>query len=154
MYYVQNTDDTAPASTEGTGTYASSGTRVTGTTTTFTTEVSEGDYLVSDTEKTVRKIKKVLSDTVLVLEEAFPSNVSAGETFKYIKRIDAKVVNLSVGAGTSGTSVDGQALAAGDSVNLEVSQEDKFSGKNFVTPVYVEGSTVGDAKILIQYFKK
>lgn len=151
-YYVQTTDDTVPASTAGTGTYVSSGTRVTGTGTNFTL-LEPNDYIVSTTEKLVRRVQRVLSDTSLILDEAFPNNVS-GDAFKYIKWRNAKITDLSVGAGTSGTSVDGQALAAGDSVNRQVSEQDKFEGGTFLTPVFVEGSTVGEAKILTEYFKR
>jgi len=150
-YFVQTTDDTVPASTAGTGTFSSTGIVVTGTGTNFNL-LESGDYLINETATNIQEVDRVISDTKLRLKEAFSANAS-GEDFKYIKRRDCKLTNLSIAAGEGAdTSIDGVELKDGNAVNLEVAQADKDRGKRFLKPVFIEGSTVGAATVSTQSF--
>ncbi|NJR25776.1 MAG: hypothetical protein HC786_28485 [Richelia sp. CSU_2_1] len=64
------------------GTISSTGTTVNGTSTTFLTSLSVGDYLYSAHKKEARKIIRIVSDTQLLLESAFTSNAPALTTAK------------------------------------------------------------------------
>lgn len=68
---------TAIAPLDLAGTISSSGVNVTGTSTTFRTDLKAGDYLYDANSRTARKINRITSDTALVLEAAFPSNAPA-----------------------------------------------------------------------------
>lgn len=67
---------TLPAFRTLTGTYSSSGVVVTGTSSLFTTEVVEGDWLFNATTNELRKVQGVTIDTILILEAAFSSDAS------------------------------------------------------------------------------
>lgn len=58
------------------GTFVSIGTAVTGSGTTFTTDLNPGDYIYDSGSKTVRQVKTVVSDTSIVLVGAFATDVS------------------------------------------------------------------------------
>jgi hypothetical protein len=69
-----------PTSVQKTGTITSTGTRVVGTSTLFTTELQKGDYIFNTTAATapeVRRVKHILDNTHLILESAFTVDVSA-----------------------------------------------------------------------------
>jgi len=59
------------------GTYSSSGVNVTGTSTSFLSQIKSGDYLFDPTSKTARKVRFVASNTALILESAFATSVAA-----------------------------------------------------------------------------
>jgi hypothetical protein len=65
----------APVDLEGT--ISSTGTTVNGTSTVFLSTLNVGDYLYSQHSKEARKIVRIVSDTQLLLEKAFTSNVPA-----------------------------------------------------------------------------
>lgn len=85
----------AAANAAGTGTLASTGTAVTGTTTAFLTEVQIGDEITSDSE--THRVVAVASDTSLTVDEAWGSDLS-GDSFTISKRLnkdtDSWVVNI------------------------------------------------------------
>lgn len=69
-----------PATVNKTGTYATTGTAVTGTGTAFNTEFSVGDVLWSATKGEGRRITAIGGATSMTLASAFSTDVSAGET--------------------------------------------------------------------------
>jgi hypothetical protein len=66
---------TIPLAHTNTGTISSTGVEVRGTGTAFETELRIDDYLY-DNDNSVRRIIKIESDTKLVLNAAFPANVT------------------------------------------------------------------------------
>jgi hypothetical protein len=82
---------TIPIAKVLTGTISSTGANVRGTGTRFTTELFIDDYLY-DADAAVRRITKIIDDELLVLESAFPADVSGitvrrctPQTFKKIQ---------------------------------------------------------------------
>lgn len=67
-----------PVPTGKSGTIISTGVNVRGTGTLFLSELKQDDYLYH--KDVVRRIKYITSDTLLVLAEAFPSDITVGET--------------------------------------------------------------------------
>lgn len=59
------------------GTISSIGTTVTGVTSVFRTELVPGDYIYDPNTNTARKVRRIVTDTSLELETAFPVNVPA-----------------------------------------------------------------------------
>ena len=59
------------------GSISSTGTTVNGVSTTFLSDLAIGDYLYTPHIKQVRKVVRIVSDTQLLLEKAFTSNVPA-----------------------------------------------------------------------------
>ena len=88
------TKGTIPVAKTKTGTIQTDGANVRGTGTAFLSEIQEDDYLYNG-DASVRRVIHVISDTLLVLEKAFPSSLSAGTALKvckpqWAKEIDAK----------------------------------------------------------------
>ncbi len=107
---------TAIAPLDLAGTISSSGVNVTGTSTTFRTDLKAGDYLYDSNSRTVRKVNRITSDTALVLETAFPSNVPALTKAKrsgYLQVNDAYDLMLQSAVGDYFLVVHPQILAKG-----------------------------------------
>ena len=88
------TKGTIPVAKTKTGTIQSTGVNVRGTGTLFRSEIEEGDYLYNG-DAAVRKVLHIISDTLLVLEKGFASDVAALTALKvckpqWAKEIDAK----------------------------------------------------------------
>lgn len=73
--YFRITGAKAPLTLDGT--FSSSGVNVTGTSSSFLSQVKPGDYLFDPASKTARKVRIVTSNTQLTLESAFASNVAS-----------------------------------------------------------------------------
>lgn len=81
-----------PIPTIRNGTIISQGINVRGTGTLFTKQVKPGDYIYNTAQKVVRMIDYIISDNLLILKQAFPSDISVGvsvliceqQTFKKI----------------------------------------------------------------------
>jgi hypothetical protein len=65
-----------------TGTITSNGVNVTGILTSFLTEVAPGDYLYDPNTNSVRRVVRVTTNNLLVLELPFSSNIPTGTTGK------------------------------------------------------------------------
>ena len=65
---------TIPVSSPKAGTIITQGKMVRGTNTTFKTDVQEEDYIHAN--NVVRKVRHVISDTLLELEHSFPTDIS------------------------------------------------------------------------------
>jgi hypothetical protein len=115
-----NVKDTFPQSTSLTGGTTidgvNNGTLVTGTGTLFTTELQVGEYLYIAAQSAFRKIRRINSNTELVLESAFPTATFSDATAKRVPlntyrsvswAIDsagtAKIDNITMPASQSGT---------------------------------------------------
>jgi hypothetical protein len=150
-YYVQDTDDTVPTSKSASGTVSTSGKVATGTGTNFLL-LEAGDYLVTITGKQFREIERVISATQLILKAPFTSNL-ASVNFNYLKKHSCTLTNISIAAGEgTDTAINGVVLKDGNSVNYQVSEFDKATGRSFLEPVFVEGASAGDATIAYQSF--
>jgi hypothetical protein len=66
-----------PVPTGKSGTIISTGVNVRGTNTKFLSELKQDDYLYH--KDVVRRIKHIISDTLLVLAEVFPTDIATGE---------------------------------------------------------------------------
>jgi hypothetical protein len=69
------TSGTIPLSSPKAGTIISQGNMVRGTSTTFKTDVQEEDYIHAN--GVVRKVRHVISDTLLELEGGFPTDITS-----------------------------------------------------------------------------
>lgn len=112
-----NVKDTFPQSTSLTGTITAvnNNTLVIGTSTLFTSELQVGEYIYIAAQSVFRKIRRINSDTELVLETAFDSAVSGAtprrvpvQGYRMISwGIDstgtAKIDNITFQASMSGT---------------------------------------------------
>lgn len=90
-----------PVATGKSGTIISTGVNVRGTSTKFLSEMKQDDYLYH--KDVVRRIKYIVSDTLLVLSEAFPSDITVAEIPKvcesqYYVAIYIKNTNASTSA--------------------------------------------------------
>ena len=66
-----------PVARTFTGTISSNGTKVVGSGTAFITEgIKVGDYIYVAAQNAVRRIKAIIHDTMLDLDQGFPSNIS------------------------------------------------------------------------------
>lgn len=75
---------TIPLSHPANGTIVSQGTHVRGTGTSFLSDIKEGYFLHA--KNVVRKVQHVISDTLLILEGGFPTDIaSPGEGLRFIK---------------------------------------------------------------------
>lgn len=75
---------TIPLSTPAAGTIISQGANVRGTGTAFLSTIKEGYYIHA--KNSVRKVLHVISDTLLVLESGFPTDItSAGEGLRFMR---------------------------------------------------------------------
>ncbi|MCP4570367.1 MAG: hypothetical protein GY841_22525 [FCB group bacterium] len=103
-----------PGRQAGTGTVASAGTAVTGSSTDFLAEVAVGDPIVADGER--RVVTAVISDTALTVDTAFSSDL-AGVAFEVLTRLAATGTVASAGSEISGTGTAFLTdLAAGDRI--------------------------------------
>ena len=114
-----NVKDTFPQSTALTGTIdgVNNGTLIIGTSTLFTTELQVGEYIYIAAQSSFRKIRRINSDTELVLQSAFPTATFSGatplrvpeQTYRTISwAIDAdgtaKIDNITLPASQSGSA--------------------------------------------------
>ena len=97
--------------TDNTG--ASDGLIVLGTSTIFLTEVYPGDFIY-DNDAAVRKVKAVISDTMLELEQAFPASL-AGIALKVPKRMYYKAITAR-SSGTADAELQESKFVIGSSV--------------------------------------
>ena len=131
-----------PAATTLTGTVTSVGTLVTGTNTLFTTEILDQEvlyhplkykFLYDSNQTAVREIAYVLSDTSLILKEAFAGDMSS-QTLKcpdpMIEYSDVSVLAIAAGA-----VLDGVVLASGSVVNYHTERDGAFK------PCAINGTT-------------
>ncbi len=92
---------TIPISTPKAGTIISQGVMVRGTNTTFKSSIQEEDFIHA--KNVVRKVRHVISDTLLELEGGFPTDIAApGEGFRVCRPQDYK----SIYAKSTSTSAD------------------------------------------------
>jgi hypothetical protein len=110
---------TLPTAVQITGTITSTGTRVVGSSTLFTTQLKQGDYIYNTTAATlseVRCVKHILDNTHLILESAFSVDVSAINTYRV--RGQYKSVSVANTGGSAGLWAEGT-IAAGASPSHE-----------------------------------
>jgi hypothetical protein len=129
-----------------TGTMTSVGRIVTGTGTTFTTEIGGGDstiglptivaggWLFSISNMEVRQIKDVVSNTQIILEQGFTADVS-GVAVLYVP--DSRVMQMSWVATAAGAIVDGVTLVQNEGSGVGFTASDNA---RILAPVVVDGS--------------
>lgn len=109
------TAGTAPLPAQGplplpfafTGTFATSGIKVIGTSTTFTKDLVQGDYLYDTTQNEIRRVASVFDDTTAFLESAFTLDSSA----QAVKVSRAKYTSLIIQP-TGVSTIDGVSLTS------------------------------------------
>lgn len=125
---------TIPLSTPAPGTIISQGPNVRGTNTTFLSSIKEGYFIHA--KNVVRKVLHVISDTLLVLEGGFPTDIAApGEGLRFCRpqtyhSVYAKSTSTSADAilqeapmRQNDTSFDGGAPLSYDATTGEISFE-------------------------------
>lgn len=130
-----NVKDTFPISTALTGTVTAAGpARLIGTGTLFTTQLQVGEwvYIAANTE--CRQIKHILSDTELVLDQAFAAAVS-GATPRRVPRQTWRGISWLIN-GTTTAVIDGQTFEAGKSGSLS------YMGGRRPNPIIVDSAAV------------
>lgn len=136
-----NVKDTFPQSTALTGTIdaVGNGEQIAGTSTLFTTELQEGEYLYIAAQSAFRKIRTIVSDTVLYLypAQAFPTATFTGATAKRVPMNTYRMISWSVDA--AGTAkIDNITMEAGDSGTLSM-----IGGKR-PEPILIDSTTNGN----------
>jgi hypothetical protein len=94
--FILTAEDTAPKSTSVSGTVSSFGTSrvITGSGTSFLSEVNGGDYIVNLTTNELRQVDFIISDTEIILKTAFATPFT-GATVRATK---GDSLEISVGA--------------------------------------------------------
>lgn len=82
---------TIPIAKEPGGTIESEGVNVRGTDTTFGLSVKKGDFIYD--QNVLREVADVITETLLVLKQAFPSDVSASTDLKVCSPQDVKSIH-------------------------------------------------------------
>lgn len=156
---LYTTIDTAPDRyITKTGSISSTGMIVTGIGTLFTTEIGGGSnqvglptlisgefgYLFNGTDE-VRKIKSVVSDTLLVLENGFTSNLIAS-LVKFVPQ--PKAIQTSYLNQTAGNTVNGVAIPANGFSGFGFTSPTEF----VVDPIIINGST-GNGIIITKLYQ-
>lgn len=151
VYFVSSTKQTVPASANGTGTIITSGKNVTGTGTSFKTEMPVGSWLVDLSQDEVRKVLEVLSDTEAILDHAFSVDLSSAAP-NIIPSKDAKPVSIAIQivSGSGNGLIDGEVMYDGTSVSFSKDSRPQTNFNDSVDPLILDAaSTV--AQVLIQY---
>lgn len=146
-----------PYSAATTGTVTSTGVNVVGTGTLFIAECPPGSWFVDLAANEVRKVKSVISDTRLVLEEAFTVDLAAVATPQVIHAKEMKAVEIEVfiplvvapgGANNAFGVIDGIAFPSGYVRKLSKSSKGE-SKRSTIDPIIVDASaTVMTVSIL------
>jgi len=134
--------DTVPRSSSVTGTvtsYANSKT-VTGSGTSFLTEVMGGNWLYDTSGNQIKQVDYVVSDTELVLKSAFATPLS-GATVK-LTRGDMRQISIAASGGDI-TIVDGQDNTSTIKDNSSLTPEMDIKRK--VDPIIVQATSAASA---------
>lgn len=137
------TKRTVPSSLAGTGTFATSGTTITGSGTSFTTELKPGAWIPSLTQNELRQVASIKNDTTAYLINGFSVDIAAGTALTYISKEDAEVSEISIliPAGNAAGVVDGVAFPAGIPLTFSKADKDRTGKGDFVDPIIVDGSS-------------
>ena len=138
---INDTIQTLPYYNSGTGTYATFGKGIEGTSTKFLTELAGGSWLFDGTE--VRRVEKVVTDTLAYLEDGFSTDIVAGSTPLIIdaKEAQMKSVSVAVPLGQPSATVDGFELLAGRPETMSKLGNNRYGRQDFVNPIIVNGNS-------------
>jgi len=97
IYGTKTTADTIPANVTKTGTIASTGLRISGTGTLFTSnaQIRKGDFVFAQNQ--VRRVEAIYSDNTIGINRAFAPDLTPGTLFKVIRffpNIKVGIVNI------------------------------------------------------------
>lgn len=134
-FYTLASIDTVPASTAGTGVITSSGTFITGVGTLFSSEVRQNDFIFDAvTNKEVRRVLSVGSDTFLSIDQAFSAPI-AGGAFRIVR---SSLVFIGIACPTGVTAkIDNASVPAGTAVNWSATDK-RTTANPYLDPVVVE----------------
>lgn len=146
LYYTLSSKDTVPASTSTAATItATSGDRWF-TISAAQTDFGVGSWIWDTANDELYKVVYMDGTTRGYIYGTFADTLSGG-AFDYIKRQDSKVVRMSIKANAD-TTVNGQTLLAGDSLNFDCNQTTTpYSSRNCDAKI-VDGAT-GAAEIVV-----
>lgn len=125
--------DTLPKATTMTGTISSSGIRVTGVGTLFTTQLDVGDYIYSDA--ILQRVVSIESDTILITDAAF-SPALAADTYK-ATRANFRMVRIQNVGGANGL-VNGETLY--DGAEILIPDHMAYGIKSRIEPFYYDAT--------------
>lgn len=141
QYYYQTTLDSVPSSIAGSGTIVTAGTLVTGTGTSFLTEMPVGSWLVSASAGEVRRVISVTSNTSALIDYGFTINLGAAAP-RIITPIRADVKEISItNAGGVATTIDGETFPANSYVTVSKAHRHDSSYQDTVNPIVIDGAT-------------
>lgn len=140
-FYLLTTKDTVPQSDAKTGTFTTSGKVVTGSGTSFLTEVKIGDWLVNLAGDEVAEVIKVNSDTQLEIKFKFSSDVAAATAVRIVDSRIAKVMYMELSNdGGVDTTIDGETFLA-DKATSFGQPNVRGERHGLVVPKVVDGAT-------------
>lgn len=136
-----------PYASNGTGTIITTGIAITGTGTSFLSELPAGSWIVDLTQDELRKVVRVDSDTVAILDYAFTSDLSS-QTPSIIAKKDTSVTEVSIiiplvdEAGTSYTfgKINNKTFPSGLPFELSKAGRDDSDTQDFIDPVIVDAT--------------
>lgn len=135
--------DSIPQSSSGTGTLTSVNDKrqISGSGTSFTTELTEGEWIYIKAQNAFRKVENIVSDTSLTIDEPFTVDLS-GSAFDITPRSRYKEVSLFV-SGAGAADIDGASFTNNEGVTYSRANKSGY-GKKEIDPVDVNaaGTTV------------
>lgn len=140
-YEIDTAIASVPADISKAGTLDSVDVKVTGTGTAFKSDgrIREGDWIYDPAQAELRKIKRIIDDENLVLEDAFTSDLS-GVAFRLTYQSRAKEISVT-NVGLANATIDGGVFEAGISKSITKGSTTLTSQNSFVDPIVVDASS-------------
>jgi len=131
-----------------TGTIESEGKIVTGSGTSFLTELKEGDWIWDSGQEEVRQIKSISNRLeVIHLEKAFTADIAAPIALESVPDSDLEELGF-LNSGAGDATIDGNVLAPGEDVSFDKKAADTRGRKGFISPKVIDG-TGTEVRVLI-----
>lgn len=136
MSEYDSVKDTFPISTAGTGTVSVLSRKVVGTSTTFTTDFRNGDFIWLKDNDEVMRVEFVLSDTELTLE--MDATTDASTTYSIVPRIGFNSVSYLVDD-IGGVNING--------INIPANSSESFSTNRTFHPLLIDST--GNSNVVV-----
>lgn len=141
IYEYTTTKRTVPLSGTKTGTCITEGTIVTGTGTSFLSEMPAGSWLVDLSANEIRKVIRVDSDTSAVLQQAFTVDLaSAAPDVILASDLNIVTISLSIPTGGANGEIDGVTFPVGQSITFSKDGRSTSSTRDFIDPLIVDAT--------------
>jgi len=141
IYEYTTTKRTVPLSGAKTGTCITEGTIVTGTGTSFLSQMPAGSWLVDLSANEIRKVIRVDSDTSAVLQQAFTVDLaSAAPDVILASDLNIVTISLSIPTGGANGEIDGVTFPVGQSITFSKDSRSTSSTRDFIDPLIVDAT--------------